>query len=379
MNKKGFIQFLRENIIRLLEEETKYNPGDTVDTQDGTGIVQLSKHPYYSVKLDSTGVTKSFHFTKLQESEPIESEFGKYDIDNEDNSLEQGLDELQEIKINPPGKIPNFQTFEDIGKWAGLDQREIDILFGGVTSETSSREELLQWIKNNFEGTKQDKLLRYYSELDEIKIERPGNYFPSEFIKYKDEIDHYIKYDNRDDLDERAIRVLNYILQNSFKGDWKIKGLESPQELDRNILPTLLSRLKIYIEKNQLNESSLDKIIKFSGILTIQEGEYLTDILSDIRSLQGVTIVRNEDIEEEDQDKSKLFIKVDPYPYGNQTNEKIESHLIKKISQIPGVKSFIKSKYREEPNKKQSPQIVSPIPVSSIEDLKESKIRIKLK
>jgi hypothetical protein len=76
------LKILRENIFRLLEEETKFNEGDTVTTQkDGDGIIQLSKHPYYSIKLNTTGITKSYHFTDLVASEPIESEFGKYELD----------------------------------------------------------------------------------------------------------------------------------------------------------------------------------------------------------------------------------------------------------------------------------------------------------
>jgi len=102
-----------------------------------------------------------------------------------------------------------------------------------------------------------------------------------------------------------------------------------------------------FYKLDNINESPSDKIVKFDGILNIHEGEYLTDILSDIRSLQGITIVRNEDIVNEDL-KTKLRIKVDPYPFGDQGEQKIISYLIKKIKQIPGVRDFQKIKHTEQ-------------------------------
>jgi hypothetical protein len=203
------LKILRENIFRLLEEETKFNEGDTVTTQkDGDGIIQLSKHPYYSIKLNTTGITKSYHFTDLVASEPIESEFGKY----------------------------------------------------------------------------------------------------------------------------------------------------------------------------ELNESPSDKIIKLDGILSVDEDIFLTDVLSDIRSLSGITTVRNIDIENEDL-KSKLNIKIDPYPFGDSGEEKIKSFLIKKIKQIPGVRDFHKVKHVEKLSNNQKLRLPtsSPIPVSSMDKLKEIKIQLKLK
>lgn len=215
---------LRENIFKILEEQTMFQPGDTVSSpKDGDGVVVLSKHPYYSVKSDSTGVTNSYHFDELQETEPIESEFGKYDIDNKEDGNEESLED----------------------------------------------------------------------------------------------------------------------------------------ELDK------------------LEESSSDKIIKFQGILTIHEGEYLTDILSDIRSLQGVTIVKNEDLLNHDF-KTKLKLKIDPYSFGDQGEQKIISLLIKQIKQIPGVRDFQKIKNSEKTDQQLPTTPKPPTPVRSIEDLlKENKIRLK--
>lgn len=266
---------IRESIYKLLEEQTKFQPGDTVSTsKDGEGSIVLSKHPYYSVKLDTTGVTKSYHFTELQQVEPTESEFGKYDIGDEnsqENELDKELDGLQEIKIDKP-----------LSKYA----------------------------------TEEQKINKIYSELEK----KHPNYHPETLYRM-------------------AISIYEKTKQN-------------------------------------INESPTDKIVKFDGILTIQEGEYLTDILSDIRSLQGITIVKNEDIVDEDF-KTRLKLKVDPYPFGDQGEQKIISYLIKKIKQIPGVRDFQKTKHVEK-DKTDIPQFKSPTPVKSIEDLlKENKIRLK--
>lgn len=204
MNKKEFQIFLKENIFKLLEEETKFQIGDSVISKDGDGIIRLSKHPYYSVTLDETGVTKTFHFNELQLKE---EDFGKYDI----------------------------------------------------------------------------------------------------------------------------------------------------------------------------NESPSEDLIKFIGILILNEDTWMTDILSSIRSIQGITIVRNEDIETINRnEKSKLHIKIDPYTFGSQSPEKIENIIIAKIKQIPGVKGFSKIISQEEVPI-MVPRSPNPVPVKSIEDLKESKIKIKLR
>ena len=56
---------LREEIERLLEEDTKFAEGEKVKTNDGKeGEISLSKHPFYAIKL-SDGSTKSYHFSDL--------------------------------------------------------------------------------------------------------------------------------------------------------------------------------------------------------------------------------------------------------------------------------------------------------------------------
>jgi hypothetical protein len=75
----------------------------------------------------------------------------------------------------------------------------------------------------------------------------------------------------------------------------------------------------------------------------------IQDILSDIRALAGITIVRNIDIEQDITSRyyrSKLEIKIDPYPYikQNKFNSNSTLELISNnIKSVPGVIGFKKT------------------------------------
>ena len=105
------------------------------------------------------------------------------------------------------------------------------------------------------EGIKVNDFLMNF-QIHEIKVNKPS-FFPKELLSYKDKIDHYIKYDNRDEIGERVARVLNYILQNLLKGDWDIPGLNSSEKLTGPILPKLCKGLQLYIEQSHLNEDKI--------------------------------------------------------------------------------------------------------------------------
>jgi hypothetical protein len=115
--------------------------------------------------------------------------------------------------------------------------------------------------------------------------------------------------------------------------------------MKKNELKTLIR----YELKNYLITEEYADQYKISGILitdTTQRGQQ--EILSDIRSLTGVTIVSTEDIEGTySQDNSNLRvkanIKIDGYPFirhGGFGKESIRS-IISSIKRIKGVKSFI--------------------------------------
>jgi hypothetical protein len=100
--------------------------------------------------------------------------------------------------------------------------------------------------------------------------------------------------------------------------------------------------------KKTLNEEYIDKY-KVKGIIitdtTIRPQQ---EILSDIRSLTGVTIVSTVDLDgeysqENDNLKVILNLKIDGYPFikqGGFSREKIQD-IINNVKRVEGVKSFI--------------------------------------
>jgi hypothetical protein len=98
----------------------------------------------------------------------------------------------------------------------------------------------------------------------------------------------------------------------------------------------------------QLNEEYVDKY-KIKGVLiTDTTKRPQQEILSDIRSLTGVTIVSTVDIDGEySQDNSNLRVilnlKIDGYPYikhGGFSRKKIDD-IITSVKRVDAVKSFI--------------------------------------
>ena len=97
---------------------------------------------------------------------------------------------------------------------------------------------------------------------------------------------------------------------------------------------------------NLLNESQ-DRIYLLNGVL-ITDGNVRNqkDILSDIRSLPAITVVRSIEMEDDPTskyDRSKIEVKIDPYPYLKQ-NKFSGEDTVRKISEdikkIPGVIGF---------------------------------------
>lgn len=96
-----------------------------------------------------------------------------------------------------------------------------------------------------------------------------------------------------------------------------------------------------------LNEGTLDKIFHLEGVLIVDdEKRNQKDILSDVRALPAITVVRNVEMEQDPTSRyfrSKLEIKIDPYPYAKQN--KFDSATTLKtitngIRNIPGVIGF---------------------------------------
>ena len=100
---------------------------------------------------------------------------------------------------------------------------------------------------------------------------------------------------------------------------------------------------------NKLFKESQSSIIKIEGVLTSDTTDRTqADILSDIRSISGITIVSSEDITNGDTAYSNDFynshlnIKIDPHPFigrGGFGNEQLKEIIIN-IKKIKGVRNF---------------------------------------
>ena len=94
-----------------------------------------------------------------------------------------------------------------------------------------------------------------------------------------------------------------------------------------------------------LNEIDYDSIFRVEAyMLTDLSNRAQGDILSDIRSLPGITIVGSRDVKiDPSKEKSIISLKVDPYPFTKMDDvSAVESvdYIRKEIQKIPGVRAF---------------------------------------
>jgi len=94
-------------------------------------------------------------------------------------------------------------------------------------------------------------------------------------------------------------------------------------------------------------ELDSNKIFHIEGNIIIDNQKRNTqDILSDIRALPGITIVRNMELPQDASSRyfrSSLEIKIDPYPYIKQNKfdgKKTMNVIINNLKIIPGVIGF---------------------------------------
>jgi hypothetical protein len=98
-------------------------------------------------------------------------------------------------------------------------------------------------------------------------------------------------------------------------------------------------------------ESTNPSVYKVTGKLIINtEERSLTDILSDLRAIAGVTIVQTRNIEDETDPKSKrhrvtLSIKMDPAPF-KPFNRSSFKYILNQIKKVPSV---LDAKFESEP------------------------------
>jgi hypothetical protein len=104
--------------------------------------------------------------------------------------------------------------------------------------------------------------------------------------------------------------------------------------------------------KPSLNESDFEKIFHIAGVLTVDDNlRNQKDILSDIRSLPGITVVRNVEMPQDATSRyfrSTIECKIDPYPYIKQNKFDNTATIDNIIQQIKNIKGVIGFKETEE-------------------------------
>lgn len=103
------------------------------------------------------------------------------------------------------------------------------------------------------------------------------------------------------------------------------------------------------IIKAILSEDNTSTVIGLEGILTTDPtARNQGDILSDIRSISGITIVRSKDIDSDitlsdpNAYRTRLSVKIDPHPFigkGGFGSKELQ-HIVDEIKRVTGVKSF---------------------------------------
>lgn len=94
--------------------------------------------------------------------------------------------------------------------------------------------------------------------------------------------------------------------------------------------------------KKILNDSYNPNVYQVVGRLVVNtEERSLTEVLSDIRAISGITVVTTRNIEDDENSKSKryvvtLSIKIDPAPF-KPFNKQSFKNILLKIKKVPAV------------------------------------------
>lgn len=172
---------IKEQLYNLLEDITKYQPGDDVRTIEGDGTILLSKHPYYSVKLKSNGSTKPFHISKIKEQD-----FGKYNINESETEdiIESDFVVIMNTTNSHIGSI-----LSDIRSIEGITIVRNDDVFNNNDYKNENYKTSLH-IKIDpypFKGLENSKVIQLISKemmkIPEIKKANPKSNLPSKKIR----------------------------------------------------------------------------------------------------------------------------------------------------------------------------------------------------
>lgn len=153
-----------------------------------------------------------------------------------------------------------------------VDAGQYDGISATLLREAISKRNLEE-IKNLIpEGIKVYDFLMNF-QLHEIKVNKP-NTFPTSLRPYKNTLDHYIKYTQKDD--NILMNIFNYIISQFNENKWD-PGEFKNWASDTEVLKKLVRFVKNYVETKHLDEN-------------IEEGKNIGDLyhFTDIEGLAGI-------------------------------------------------------------------------------------------
>jgi hypothetical protein len=326
---------IREAVEQIFEAETQYKIGDRVEIDSssygGLGTIEMARHPFYAIKFDQTGTTDSFHFSDLRPFSDEEEDAKNADIDTGLDEGEEGMDfkgwwsdleswaktnkypTLKKQLLYLASIAKNYGIDLDVKSWEDVFKQFNAYLkrqtFGDWDTEKS-------WIENKI---KQKLSLNesQFNPPDVVSLDVPL------FIRMLE----YSREDAKTDMDlhdvaEKAV-ALSITGRTLNMGDYDS-----------------------IVSKESMNEAQIDKIYHVTGVLIVDDQKRnQKDILSDIRALPGITVVRNIEMDQDATSRyfrSTLEIKIDPYPYAKQGkfDDGTIQVVINNIKNISGVIGF---------------------------------------
>jgi hypothetical protein len=105
--------------------------------------------------------------------------------------------------------------------------------------------------------------------------------------------------------------------------------------------------IKEAIKRHNINEkyASSSDLYQLDGVLVVDTNTaFQRQILSDIRAIKGVTIIRDQIYEPvgapPDREYSFLHIKIDPAPFEGGVTKEVIDQIVKNIKEVKGVVAF---------------------------------------
>jgi hypothetical protein len=109
----------------------------------------------------------------------------------------------------------------------------------------------------------------------------------------------------------------------------------------RKLIREAIKRHNVISEKY----ASASDLYQINGVLVVDTNvAFQRQIMSDIRAIKGVTIIRDQIYEPvgapPDREYSFIHVKIDPAPFEGGVNEEVVNQIIKSIKEVKGVVAF---------------------------------------